>query len=193
MLYNVRCHADEYEESDDDMYLSSGTLMLASSSWVSWGRPPGSISLHLSRVMSFWASCWCRALICNLRAWFSTSRRSASWRLRSRELCAAARLRLIRSMRRCSFSSAVFARFRGGRLVLGSGSAWPHDFLFFAGLAADDCGRWRELGVAIAVVAAVDGVIVKSGVFMLSGSGVVAARSDGGDNTGPSAMMYEEA
>ena len=76
-------------------------------------------------------------------------------------------------------------------MVLGSGSAWPHDFLFFAGLAADDCGRWRELGVAIAVVAAVDGVIVKSGVFMLSGSGVAAAKRFGGDRT-PSAMMYVE-
>lgn len=35
----------------------------------------------------------------------------------------------------------------------------------------------------------VEGVIVKSGVFMLSGSGVVAAREDGEGKTGPSAMM----
>jgi hypothetical protein len=101
-------------------------------------------------------------------------------------------LRLIRSIRRCSFSSAVLARLRGGRLVFGSGSAWPHDLRFFAGLAADDCGTcWMELGVARAVVAAVDGVRVKSGVFMLSGSGVAAAKRFGGDRT-PSAMMYVE-
>jgi hypothetical protein len=37
-------------------------------------------------------------------------------------------------MRRCSFSSSVLARFRGGRVVLGSGSSCPQDFLFFAGL-----------------------------------------------------------
>ena len=57
-------------------------------------------------------------------------------------------------MRRCSFSSSVFARFlkgllalhgltiacqyfdayRGGRLVLGVGSSWPQDFRFFVGL-----------------------------------------------------------
>lgn len=55
-------------------------------------------------------------------------------------------------MRRCSFSSSVFARFLvedkhddfqsegllyqtylGGRLVFGVGSSWPHDFLFFVG------------------------------------------------------------
>ena len=59
---------------------------------------------------------------------------SASCRLRSLELCAAALLRLMRSMRRCSFSSSVFARLRGGSVVLGSGSSCPHDFLFFAGL-----------------------------------------------------------
>jgi hypothetical protein len=47
---------------------------------------------------------------------------------------------------------------------------------------------WIELGVARLVVATVDGVREKSGVFMLSGSGVVAARSIGGDRT-PSAMM----
>lgn len=63
-----------------------------------------------------------------------TARVSASCRLRSLELCAAALLRLIRSMRRCSFSSSVFARLRGGSVVLGSGSSCPHDFLFFAGL-----------------------------------------------------------
>jgi hypothetical protein len=33
-------------------------------------------------------------------------------------------------MRRCSFSSSVFARLRGGRFVLGSGRTWPHDFRF---------------------------------------------------------------
>lgn len=45
-----------------------------------------------------------------------------------------------------------------------------------------------ELGVARLVVATVDGVREKSGVFMLSGSGVVAARRVGGDST-PSAML----
>jgi hypothetical protein len=37
-------------------------------------------------------------------------------------------------MRRCSFSSSVLARFRGGRLVLGSGSTCPHDFRFLTDL-----------------------------------------------------------
>lgn len=37
-------------------------------------------------------------------------------------------------MRRCSFSSSVLARFRGGRLVFGSGNSCPHDFLFLAAL-----------------------------------------------------------
>jgi hypothetical protein len=44
-------------------------------------------------------------------------------------------------MRRCSFSSSVLARLRGGRLVLGSGSTWPHDLRFLADLpsgATDD-------------------------------------------------------
>lgn len=76
---------------------------------------------------------------------------SASCLLRSRELWAAALLRLIRSMRRCSFSSSVFARFRGGSVVLGSGSSWPQDFLFFAGLlwmmtgGGDACEDWRRV------------------------------------------------
>jgi hypothetical protein len=37
-------------------------------------------------------------------------------------------------VRQPSFSSSVFARLRGGSVVLGSGSSCPHDFLFFAGL-----------------------------------------------------------
>ena len=68
------------------------------------------------------------------RALFCCWRSSISTRFRSRELCAARRLRLTRSMRRCSFSSSVFARLRGGRLVFGSGSTWPQDFLFLTGL-----------------------------------------------------------
>ena len=63
----------------------------------------------------------------------ATARVSVSCRLRSRELWAAARLRLIRSMRRCSFSSSVLARLRGGRAVVGSGRVWPQDFRFLAG------------------------------------------------------------
>lgn len=35
VLQKVRYHDDEYAESYDGMHLSSGTLMLASSSWVS--------------------------------------------------------------------------------------------------------------------------------------------------------------
>jgi len=52
-----------------------------------------------------------------------TARLSASCRFRSLELCAAALLRFIRSIRRCSFSSSVFARLRGGSVVVGSGSS----------------------------------------------------------------------
>ena len=74
----------------------------------------------------------------------ATANVSVSARLRSRELWAAARFRLIRSIRRCSFSSSVLARFRGGRAVVGSGSDWPHDFLFFAGF---EC-TMTEAGVA---------------------------------------------
>jgi len=39
-------------------------------------------------------------------------------------------------MRRCSFSSSVLARFRGGKAVLGSGSTWPHDFRFLTGFGS---------------------------------------------------------
>ena len=39
-------------------------------------------------------------------------------------------------MRLCSFSSSVFARLRGGRLVLGSGRTWPQDFRFLTGFEA---------------------------------------------------------
>jgi len=47
-------------------------------------------------------------------------------------------------MRRCSRSASVFARFRGGRFVVGSGSSWPHDFLFFTGFDSDCLGKSRE-------------------------------------------------
>jgi hypothetical protein len=43
-------------------------------------------------------------------------------------------------MRRCSFSSSVLARLRGGRLVLGSGSTWPHDLRFLTGLPSEPVG-----------------------------------------------------
>ena len=82
---------------------------------------------------------------------FSPSSFSTSCRLRSREDWAAWRFRSTRSIRRCSFSSSVFARFlyftsalitnertvkithRGGRFVLGVGSSCPQDFRFFVG------------------------------------------------------------
>jgi hypothetical protein len=72
-------------------------------------------------------------------------------------------------MRRCSFSSSVLARLRGGRLVLGSGSTCPHDLRFLTDLespfadegAGDDCedvgeskGTWRS-SILMVVVAAV--------------------------------------
>lgn len=82
-------------------------------------------------------------------ACFWASRASTSMRLRSRDDCAARRLRRTRSTRRCSFSSSVLARFLslisiyfidvrdkmylGGRLVLGSGSCWPQDLRFLTG------------------------------------------------------------
>lgn len=53
-------------------------------------------------------------------------------------------------MRRCSFSSSVLARFRGGRLVLGVGSSWPHDLRFFVGFLSssfDDFSDSGEVGV----------------------------------------------
>lgn len=52
----------------------------------------------------------------------TASSASTSKRLRSLDDWAARRLRRTRSTRRCSFSSSVFARFLGGRLVLGSGN-----------------------------------------------------------------------
>jgi len=75
--------------------------------------------------------CCCMSLMCASSCSLRAMRDSTSCRLRSRELCAARRLRLTRSIRRCSFSSAVFARFRGGRFVFGSGRTWPHDLRFF--------------------------------------------------------------
>lgn len=83
---------------------------------------------------------------------------SASCLLRSLELWAAALLRLMRSMRRCSFSSSVFARLRGGRVVLGSGSSCPQDFLFLAGLlwmmtgGGDSCDDWPRAEVLLVLL-----------------------------------------
>jgi hypothetical protein len=82
-----------------------------------------------------------RAATRSASSWsFSDCIESYSCRLRSRELCAAKRFRLTRSMRRCSFSSSVLARLRGGRLVFGSGSTWPHDLRFFTGLPSEADG-----------------------------------------------------
>lgn len=101
---------------------------------------------------NFWRSSsimWWALSSLSTSSWFFFSRASTSWRLRSRDDCAARRLRRTRSTLRCSFSSSVLARFLegrsavvrrtrydhvsylGGRLVLGSGRTWPHDFLFF--------------------------------------------------------------
>lgn len=49
-------------------------------------------------------------------------------------------------MRRCSFSSSVLARFRGGRLVFGSGRTWPHDFRFLTDLASEPDGAGVDDG-----------------------------------------------
>lgn len=91
-----------------------------------------------------------RAFICSA-CWMAASRSlflfsscSTSCLLRSREDWAARRFRRTRSTRRCSFSSAVLARFLGGRFVLGSGRTWPHDFLF---LVVFFSGAGEGLGV----------------------------------------------
>lgn len=51
-------------------------------------------------------------------------------------------------MRRCSFSSAVFARLRGGKFVLGSGRTWPHDLRFFVVFPSDGLGVSAEADVS---------------------------------------------
>lgn len=72
------------------------------------------------------------------RSLFFCAKASVSCRLRSRDDWAARRFRRTRSTRRCSFSSSVLARFLGGRLVFGSGSTWPQDFLFLVGFLSPD-------------------------------------------------------
>lgn len=65
-------------------------------------------------VPSLWRSSWIRLLALSsfsFSSWFFFSRASTSWRLRSRDDCAARRLRRTRSTLRCSFSSSVLARF----------------------------------------------------------------------------------
>lgn len=99
-------------------------------------------------------------------------------------------------MRRCSFSSSVLARLRGGRLVLGSGSTWPHDLRFLTGLLSVDdgagvCvegselyrdegagegelyGTWRSSILMVVGTESVDGGVrgteaIMAGVFMVS-------------------------
>jgi hypothetical protein len=82
--------------------------------------PPGYLACHALSSALMWAifrrAAWRSASSLSFSIWMC----SYSCRLRSRELWAARRLRLTRSMRRCSFSSSVLARLRGGRLVLGS-------------------------------------------------------------------------
>lgn len=102
---------------------SPGCRCFKASSWRA-------IWLMTSREMRSWSSSLS----------FSAWRSSTSCLLRSRELWAARRLRFTRSIRRCSFSSSVLARLRGGRLVLGSGSSWPHDFRFFTDRAFSEPG-----------------------------------------------------
>lgn len=63
---------------------------------------------------NLWKSSWMRLLAfssLSTNSWFFFSRASTSWRLRSREDCAARRFRRTRSTLRCSFSSSVLARF----------------------------------------------------------------------------------
>lgn len=93
------------------------------------------LSWAAMRAMVRWAAVKSASSL-SFSAWSS----STSCRLRSRELWAARRLRFTRSMRRCSFSSSVLARLRGGRFVLGSGSTWPHDFRFLTDLGSEEPG-----------------------------------------------------
>lgn len=71
----------------------------SSSAWYAAHRA----SASAKRIKRSW---FCRSTAC-----FSASSASTSCRLRSRDDCAARRLRRTRSTRRCSFSSSVFARF----------------------------------------------------------------------------------
>lgn len=80
-----------------------------------------------------------RSSFCSLRTSLSCSIFSSCCFLTSLDFCAAARFRSTRSTRRCSFSSAVFARFRGARFVVGVGSCWPHDFRFLTGFFSGSC------------------------------------------------------
>ena len=56
----------------------------------------------------------------------------------------------MRSMRRCSFSSSVFALLRGGRAVFGSGNSWPHDLRFLTGFVTlrDPVGGHKKSSMA---------------------------------------------
>lgn len=49
-------------------------------------------------------------------------------------------------MRRCSFSSSVLARLRGGSAVFGSGSTWPHDLRFLTGRDSEPDGAGVDDG-----------------------------------------------
>lgn len=132
---------------------------------------------------------------------FSFWSTSYSCRLRSRELCAARRFRLTRSMRRCSFSSSVLARLRGGRLVLGSGRTWPHDFLFLTGFEAllsgagvcegsDDleAARWGGEGewsmFSIISILMVVGIMVSAVASVASAAGDADADAGAGAGAG---------
>lgn len=72
-------------------------------------------------------------------------------------------------MRRCSFSSSVLARLRGGRLVLGSGRTWPHDFRFLT--CRDSVAGGVPVGCEVG--GARDGVLklVRSSILMVVEAG----------------------
>lgn len=82
---------------DDEVWISDDSLTTC------WFSREFSASICLRRPMR---NSFCSAMACFSPSSFSTSRR-----FRSLEVWAAARFRSTRSMRRCSFSSSVLARF----------------------------------------------------------------------------------
>lgn len=91
-------------------------------------------------------------------------------------------------MRRCSFSSSVLARLRGGRLVLGSGSTWPHDFRFLAGLPSQVVGAGVDEACDMSC-ADEAGEGVSKGTWRSSILMVVGTESLVGGVIGPEAIM----
>lgn len=104
-LNNVGVNVGEFESSTTlDLGVVPREPRISAESCSTW---------RVSRLFSasICASRCSRNAFCCSNRFFSFSSRSTSMRLRSRDVWAAARLRRTRSIRRCSFSSSVLARF----------------------------------------------------------------------------------